>query len=67
MVSVLGAGILADIGWRLPFLIYLFAFVILPGAVFSINEPQVQAGPRGQDAGDEKASLPLKTVALIFI
>ena len=32
-------GILADINWTIPFLIYLFAFLILPGIVLTINEP----------------------------
>jgi len=35
-------GVLADIGWRFPFLIYLFPFLILPGVLFAIDEPKIQ-------------------------
>ena len=30
MVFLLAAGFLADVGWRLPFLVHLFALVVLP-------------------------------------
>lgn len=43
MVFLLAAGFLADIGWQYPFLIHLFAFLILPGVIFWIDEPQVTA------------------------
>jgi MFS family permease len=32
-------GVLADVGWRVPFLIYFFAFVILPFIVLALYEP----------------------------
>ena len=32
-------GLLADVGWRFPFLIYLVSFVLLPFAAFSLFEP----------------------------
>ncbi len=32
-------GVLADIGWRVPFLAYLFAFVILPFILLALYEP----------------------------
>ena len=34
-------GILADIGWRYPFLIYLFSLLVLPLAVMFLDEPKV--------------------------
>jgi MFS family permease len=33
-------GFLADLNWRLPFLIYLFAFIILPFIVVLLYEPR---------------------------
>ena len=33
MVFLLAAGFLADIGWRFPFLVHLFAFLVLPGVL----------------------------------
>ena len=32
-------GVLADVSWRVPFLIYFFAFVILPFIVLALYEP----------------------------
>jgi MFS family permease len=34
-------GILADIGWRYPFLIYLSALLVLPLSIMYLNEPVV--------------------------
>ncbi len=39
MVFLLLAGVLAELGWQYPFLVHLFAFVILPGVLFFIDEP----------------------------
>ena len=35
-------GLLADIGWRNPFLIYLFSLVILPFSIMFLREPAVE-------------------------
>ena len=43
MVFLLVAGFLADLSWQYPFLIHLFAFLILPGVVFWIDETQETA------------------------
>ncbi len=34
-------GVLADIGWRFPFLIYLFSLVVLPLSIVYLKEPVV--------------------------
>jgi MFS family permease len=34
-------GILADIGWRVPFLLYLFSLLILPAAYMYLKEPNL--------------------------
>ncbi|CAN5317465.1 MFS transporter [soil metagenome] len=34
-------GILADINWRFPFLIYLFALIILPLTILYLHEPTI--------------------------
>lgn len=36
-------GVLADLSWRAPFLIYLFAFLILPFIILRLYEPQRNA------------------------
>lgn len=33
-------GVLADVDWQLPFLIYLFAWLPLPAALYSLREPR---------------------------
>lgn len=56
-------GVLADIGWRTPFLIYLLSFLLLPFLVTMIYEPQ-----RTQQSTqtNEKASVRLPWGLLIF-
>ena len=38
-------GILADIGWRVPFLLYVFSLLILPAAYMYLKEPQKDEKP----------------------
>lgn len=33
-------GVLADINWRYPFLLYLFALIVLPLTIFFLHEPK---------------------------
>lgn len=40
------AGVLADLGWRYPFLIYLFALPVLACAMAFLYEPAVSTGSR---------------------
>ncbi|MDZ8050683.1 MAG: MFS transporter [Aulosira sp. ZfuVER01] len=46
-------GVLADVNWRLPFLIYLVAWLILPLVLFVLPEPQ-----RDRDAVSNQSQLP---------
>lgn len=39
VMSLTAGGFLADVSWRLPFLIYLFAWVLLPTMTFCLFEP----------------------------
>lgn len=64
------AGILVEISWRVPFLVYTVALVLLPAMVFALPEPD-----RHEPTGDRPTSIddlyrtlarfPLKTLALI--
>ena len=67
MVFVLAAGFLADIGWRLPFLIHLFAIVILPGVLFFVEEPAVGSATESPDASVREGSLPVKNLVRIYL
>ena len=55
-------GVLADIGWRVPFLIYLFALLVLPMAVMFLREPET--AQRGSGTAGIKA--PTITYLLFF-
>ena len=59
-------GFLADIGWRIPFLIYLSAFAILPLVIFCLTEPDVESDRNSILAEDVEAKLPVGTIALIY-
>lgn len=72
VVYQLLAGYLADIGWQLPFLLYLLAFVILPGVLLTVDEPQPRTAAKATTkvvttnlAGDQ-AALPRQTIVLIY-
>jgi len=65
MVSFILAGFLADIGWRLPFLIYLAAFIVLPGVLLSIDEPVRLKATEGKDQR-ASAAFPLKPFVMIY-
>jgi MFS family permease len=64
------AGVLADIGWRVPFLVYTVALVLLPAMAFGLPEPS-RREPTGNrptsldDLRQTLAELPLGTLGLI--
>ena len=66
-VFLLVGGILADIDWRLPFLLYLYAFGILLGVLFAIDEPQAQKTAGEQQFQDDTAAVPYRSVAPIYV
>ena len=41
IIFITGGGILADVSWRYPFLIYLFSFLVLPLVFMYLREPQL--------------------------
>jgi MFS family permease len=65
------SGILADVGWRFPFLIYTGSLLLLPAMVLSLPEPE-----RAETTGDRPTSLaalrqslsrlPLGTLDLVY-
>lgn len=65
------AGVLADIDWRVPFLVYTVALLLLPAIAFALPEPD-----RGEPTRDHPPSIdelrrtiarfPLGSLALIF-
>ena len=64
MVFLLAAGFLADAGWQYPFLVHLFAFLILPGVIFFIEEPQRTAVSQSNVA--KKDPFPWRKLAPVY-
>lgn len=65
------SGVLADIGWRYPFLIHLFGLLILPAVIFFISEPKIPSKPkleRNSEVGIEVGYKPILGIyALGFV
>ena len=59
-------GFLTDIGWRVPFLIYLSAFGILPLVIFCLIEPHMESDRTPDLVEDSNTSLPLGIIAFIY-
>ncbi|MGB5378426.1 MFS transporter [Muriicola sp.] len=53
-------GILADIGWRVPFLLYLFSLFILPATYFFLKEPAAAVNV-------QKTAVQVKSPAIIWL
>jgi MFS family permease len=62
---VLFGGLLADVNWRLPFLIYLVAFAALP-LVWALPEP---IGRRSEDSEGQikEQKMPWVTIGILYI
>lgn len=65
MISIFLAGILAEFGWQYPFLIYLVAFLILPGVILTIDEPRQTASDPA--AVEKKIVFPWRKLAPVYI
>ncbi|NEQ30080.1 MAG: MFS transporter [Leptolyngbya sp. SIO4C5] len=60
-------GFVADLNWRLPFLIYLFAWLLLPTMVLTLYEPQRdRLGAQGTGDRASVSQLPVKLLVLIY-
>lgn len=64
MVFLLLAGFLAENNWHYPFLVHLLAFLILPGVIFTIDEPQVSVGK--QTTAIEKVAFPWRKITPVY-
>ncbi|MDX2469721.1 MAG: MFS transporter [SAR324 cluster bacterium] len=49
VIFLLSGGLLADLGWRMPFWVYLFSLVLLPLAYFVLPEPNKVEKPIGKN------------------
>lgn len=57
-------GFIAELSWRLPFLIYLFSWLLLPTIVFALYEPS--RSQEDVDADSANPSIPVRLLILIY-
>ena len=60
------SGVLADIGWKYPFLIHLFGLLILPGVMFFISEPKIPSKPELERNGEIGIQVHYKPILGIY-
>jgi MFS family permease len=61
------AGFLAGLSWRMPFVVYLLAFVTLPFALLFLPEPPRPSVPKLVEFTITKERLPVKTLVLVYL
>lgn len=59
-------GFLADVSWRMPFLIYLLALLILPLVVFVLPEPN-RTSDAQSSGGDATVVFPWRIASLTYV
>ncbi|MCC5940559.1 MAG: MFS transporter [Balneolaceae bacterium] len=68
VVFLVSGGLLAESGWRLPFVIYLFSLILIPMALAALPEPELP----GDEENDKKLSVngtiqhPFKLLGFIY-
>ena len=65
VLFITSGGILADISWRAPFLIYAMALFLIPAIWLLITEPARSLSPEGDQTNTRARSVPLIITALI--
>ncbi len=69
-IFISGGGFLADIDWRWPFAIYLFALLLLPLVMKYIQEPKeivVEPVSANQNLEKKEANFPKMTIGIVFL
>ncbi|ASC71395.1 Bacillibactin exporter [Halomicronema hongdechloris C2206] len=59
-------GFIADLNWRLPFLIYLFSWLLLPTILLVLYEPSRPVTDASVAVGIPQQPLPIKLLILIY-
>ena len=69
VLFIVTSGVLADLSWQAPFLIYGFSLIVIPMAVLYLSEPKVKSSPKTKMLlGNEKSiNLIYGTTLLIWI
>ncbi len=64
VVILIGGGAIAEINWNYPFLIYLIAFVFLPGVILFLYEPEINKEPKEEIFSKDIQKIPYKTLII---
>ena len=64
VVILIGGGAIAEINWNYPFLIYLIAFVFLPGVILFLYEPEINKEPKEEKFSKNIQKIPYKTLTI---
>jgi MFS family permease len=59
-------GVIADLNWRFPFLIYLSAWVILIAIAITLYEPNLKANNQVSDSSTTRDQMPIGVLAMIY-
>jgi MFS family permease len=59
-------GVIADLNWRFPFLIYLSAWVILIAIAITLYEPNLKANNQASDSSTTRDQMPIGVLAMIY-
>ena len=60
-------GLIADLNWRFPFLIYLSAWAILLGIVATLYEPNLNTNSQSEDSSKTtEPSMPIAVLVMIY-
>jgi len=66
-ILLTAGGILADVGWRYAFLIYLVSFVILILVLLFIYEPDVLKKAKSNSSPDSNKTFPIKKLIFVYL
>lgn len=64
VVFVIVAGAMAEIGWNFPFLIYLIAFIFLPGVLLFLYEPEITSKSEVEISTANKQKIPYRALII---
>jgi predicted MFS family arabinose efflux permease len=67
VVFVSLGGLLANYHWRFPFLIYAISFLILPGVIFLITEPERTPNSGQTPSGAVAETIPSARTLLVYL
>jgi len=64
VIFVIVAGAMAEISWNFPFLIYLIAFIFLPGVLLFLYEPKIVSKSEEKITTKNKQKIPYKALII---